>query len=110
VVLVHDWPCAHWDFLVEAGPVLRAWRLPELPAVGARVRAEPNADHRLLYLDYEGPVSGNRGTVTRYDAGTCDWLEDGPERVRVELRGARFVGIAELVRGESGWTFALSGG
>jgi hypothetical protein len=107
VVLAHDWPCAHWDFLIEAGPVLRAWRLFELPRAGARVRAEPNADHRLLYLDYEGPVSGNRGTVTRYDAGTCEWLEDGPERVRVELRGARLAGTADLLRGEGGWALAL---
>jgi hypothetical protein len=71
------------------------------------VRAEPNADHRALYLDYEGPVSGDRGTVTRYDAGTCDWLEDGDARVRVELRGAKVVGVAELARDERGWTFAL---
>ena len=40
VVLAHDWPCAHWDFLIEAGPVLRAWRLFELPRAGGRVRAE----------------------------------------------------------------------
>ena len=110
VVLAHDWPCPHWDFLVEAGPVLRAWRLLELPLAGAPVRAESNADHRLRYLDYEGPVSGNRGTVTRTDAGTCDWLEDGDARVRIQLRGARFAGIAELRRDDTGWTFALAGG
>lgn len=109
VLLAHDWPRAHWDFLVEAGPVLRAWRLLELPRAGATVRAEPSADHRLLYLEYEGPVSGDRGTVTRYDAGTCEWLEDGPDRVRVELRGTILKGRAELVRGEIGWTFALTG-
>jgi hypothetical protein len=39
VILAHDWPCAHWDFLVEAGPVLRAWRLLEVPRSGARVCA-----------------------------------------------------------------------
>ena len=26
-------------------------------------------DHRLAYLEYEGPVSGNRGVVRRIDSG-----------------------------------------
>lgn len=89
VVLSHDWPEPHLDLLLEAGPVLRAWRLHGEP--GAAVPAEPNADHRTLYLDYEGPVSGGRGTVTRWDAGTFEWVEGGPGVV-VELRGARLTG------------------
>ena len=74
VVLAHDWPSPHWDFLAESGGVLRAWRLLAEPAAGAEVPAEPNADHRLAYLDYEGPVSGGRGRVARWAAGTCEWL------------------------------------
>lgn len=108
VVLAHDWPRPHWDLLVEAGPVLRAWRLLDPPAAGAG-GAEPSADHRLLYLGYEGPVSGGRGTVARYDAGTCDWIEDGPDRARLDMRGARLSGLIELARGPTGWTFALTG-
>lgn len=30
------------------------------------------ADHRSAYLDYEGPVSDNRGRVRRIAAGACD--------------------------------------
>ena len=63
VILEHDWPTralglSSWN----PGSVLRAWRLLAEPAPGMEVPAEPNADHRLLYLDYEGPVSGGRGT------------------------------------------------
>ncbi len=90
VILAHDWPEPHFDLLLEAGPVLRAWRLGGVPGA-VPIPAEPNADHRLLYLDYEGPVSGERGTVTRWDAGTFEWLEDGP-RVVVGLRGAKLAG------------------
>src|SRR5438874_2539346 len=61
VILEHDWPTRHWDFLLEAGDVLRAWRLLDEPAPGKAVLAEPNFDHRLLYLDFEGALSGNRG-------------------------------------------------
>ena len=63
VILSHDWPTPHWDFLLESGPVLRAWRLLEEPAPNRDVPAEANFDHRLLYLDYEGPLSGDRGSV-----------------------------------------------
>ena len=90
-ILAHDWPAPHLDLLLEAGPVLRAWRLLGEPGA-APVPAEPNADHRPLYLDYEGPVSGGRGAVTRWDAGTFEWVEDGPDRVVVELRGAKLAG------------------
>ena len=92
VILEHDWPAPHWDFLLEAGPVLRAWRLLAEPVAGRDVPAEPNADHRVLYLDYEGPVSGGRGTVRRRDAGTFVWVADAPGRVEVELRGAKLAG------------------
>jgi hypothetical protein len=92
VILAHDWPTPHWDLLLEAGPVLRAWRLLAEPAPGRAVPAEANADHRLHYLDYEGTVTGGRGTVARWDAGTFDWLADRPGRVEVELRGARLTG------------------
>jgi hypothetical protein len=105
VLLAHDWPEPHLDLLLEAGPALRAWRLRGEPGAAA-VPAEPNADHRLLYLDYEGPVSGGRGEVRRWDAGAFEWLEDGADRVVVELRGGRLSGRYALTRTAGGWTFA----
>jgi hypothetical protein len=100
VILEHDWPARHWDLLLEFGPVLRAWRLLSEPDVA--VPAEPNADHRLLYLEYEGPVSGDRGRVSRWDAGTFEWVADEPDRVAVELRGAKLAGVFVIERGRFG--------
>jgi hypothetical protein len=102
VILEHDWPARHWDLLLEAGPVLRAWRLLAEPGAGVAVPAEPNADHRLLYLDYEGPVSGDRGCVSRCDAGTFEWVADEPDRVAVELRGGKLAGVFAIARGQFG--------
>ena len=62
-ILAHDHPAPHWDLFLEAGPVLRSWRLLAPLGREAPVPAEPAADHRLLYLEYEGPVSGERGSV-----------------------------------------------
>lgn len=51
---------------------LIAYRLPvaldQLP-VGATIAAERIADHRQLYLDFEGQISGGRGQVRRLAHG-----------------------------------------
>ncbi|MFN4260292.1 MAG: DNA polymerase ligase N-terminal domain-containing protein [Gemmataceae bacterium] len=92
VILEHDHPFLHWDLMLEAGTVLRTWRLAAAPEVGHTVTAEPSFDHRLLYLDYEGPISGNRGQVRRWDAGTFTWLTDTENQVSVRLDGRRCQG------------------
>lgn len=71
VVLLHDHPVVHWDFLLENGETLRTWRLPRDPCQHDVMDAEEIAPHRRLYLDYEGPVSGGRGVVRRVAAGTA---------------------------------------
>lgn len=98
VVLAHDWPEPHLDLLLERDGVLKAWRLPvgfdpRTPTVAAA-----NADHRLHYLDHEGPVSGDRGTVTRWDAGELVWVDFEPERLAARFAGTRLAGQYELVR------------
>ncbi len=108
VVLAHDWPAIHWDFLAEADGVLRAWRLLAEPVVGVDIPVETNVDHRLLYLDYEGPVSGGRGSVSRWDAGTCDWLISNKDRVELALQGAKLKGHTLLRRVDGAWVFRFT--
>ena len=108
VVLEHDWPVLHWDFMLESGEVLRTWRLAAPPRPGASVAAESLGDHRRAYLDYEGPVSGGRGTVSRWDAGSFAWEEDTAEGITILFRGGRLRGRATLRRDEAGeWVFAV---
>ncbi len=113
VVLEHDHPLLHWDFMLECGAALRTWRLLAVPAPHRSIRAEALGDHRLAYLDYEGPVSGNRGQVRRWDAGTFRWAaeEPGPDaaEVRVVLDGRRLKGTAVMQLAATGeWTFTLT--
>jgi hypothetical protein len=108
VVLEHDHPVLHWDLMLEAGEALRTWRLAAPPQPGVSVAAEVSFDHRLAYLDYEGPVSGNRGCVKRWDSGSFEWL--GRDAVR--LSGTRLCGVLVLEEtGAGGWraTFAAGG-
>ena len=56
-------------------------------------------DHRALYLTYEGPVSGNRGSVRRELSGACEVTLDGPDRAAWTVRfdaGAWSVGARRV--------------
>src|SRR5262245_51965853 len=108
VILEHDHPALHWDLMLERDGVLRTWRLAAPPAVGLAVAAEAAFDHRLLYLDYEGPISGGRGQVKRWDGGTYQTEEEKPECWALCLDGGRLSGRAALLREpEGGWLFRL---
>jgi DNA polymerase ligase (LigD)-like protein len=117
VILEHDWPTRHWDFMLEVGDVLQTWRLATAPAENSEIRAEHIFDHRLMYLDYEGPISGDRGSVTRWDAGSYEMIEEKGrsgskqepvERV-IQLNGKRLHGTLEMTCQEgSNWTLRFS--
>lgn len=100
VILTHDHPFPHWDFMLEQADSLRTWRLRGQPDVPGPIPAEPLSDHRLEYLDYEGPISGNRGTVCRWDAGDYVFVDEPseapPGRIVVRLTGERLRGTAVL--------------
>jgi hypothetical protein len=106
VILAHDHPLLHWDFMLENGATLRTWRLAAEPEANVRIAAEEIQPHRLFYLDYEGPVSGDRGVVTRWDAGIFDGGTQGDEFLLV-IHGQRFQGQARLTRDGDGlnWRF-----
>jgi hypothetical protein len=110
VILEHDHPQLHWDFMLEIGPVLRTWRLAEAPRSSREILATAIHDHRPFYLDYEGALSGNRGRVVRWDAGTYDELTSAEDDLQVRLQGTRLNGIVKLVRSEgSDWRFRFTG-
>lgn len=107
VILEHDHPELHWDFMIEAGEVLQTWRLANAPTPGGVIEAAALSDHRRLYLDYEGAVSGNRGTVRRWDAGLFTEASASTTHHRLfALDGAKLRGSCALqwIEGDS-WRF-----
>ena len=96
VILEHDHPHLHWDLMLETGDVLRSWRLEKPPQDQAIVAATAIGDHRIAYLDYEGPVSNNRGTVKRWDSG--DFVGDrlGHKQVFIQVKGSKLQGRLKL--------------
>jgi hypothetical protein len=107
-------PEAHWDLMWQDGPALATWRSPcPLDRVGATPVAFVRiADHRLAYLDYEGPVSGDRGHVRPHEKGTFRWQRRADDEWIVAVEGARTRGTFRLLQtgpAPSDWTLAQLG-
>ena len=97
----------HFDLMFEtsSGSALATWRCESWPieTTAALVRLP---DHRRAYLDYEGPISGDRGHVTRVTTGFYR-LErgDGGRHWRVTIRDV--MGYTQLTLTQDGddqWT------
>ncbi|MEM9346364.1 MAG: hypothetical protein AAGB26_07090 [Planctomycetota bacterium] len=83
-IVEHTTPAGvHHDWLIE-DPRLPNPHAPDAKLWTARVTPPPQhwpklkrfdftviPPHRRIYLDYQGPVSGNRGDVKRLAKGTC---------------------------------------
>jgi hypothetical protein len=107
VILEHDHPTLHWDLMLEAGPVLWTWRLPRLPQPDDVLVAERIADHRMAYLDYEGPISEGRGSVVRREWGDFEFEIQGPDELQARLNGVTLRCVLHLTRTADGAWHAM---
>jgi hypothetical protein len=115
VVLYHDVPAgqprpSHWDLMFEERDGLRTWALPQQPDAREPMLATALADHRLQYLEYEGPISHGRGSVTRWDEGTYVKKPAPPGSLHVAVIGARLQGeieLAPLADSQRRWRFTF---
>lgn len=90
----------HWDLLLGLPGLsgLATWRINQNPiTLDGPAAAERLADHRVIYLEYEGPISGDRGEVRRVERGigrlethaadhVAAWLKGSGWEARIELR------------------------
>ncbi len=82
-LLRHDLPDGSWhiDWLIERSreeAQLLTFRLEANPLTVAAwpIKGERIPDHRRLYLDYEGPISGGRGNVRCVARGFVEPMGD----------------------------------
>jgi hypothetical protein len=86
--------------MLEENGVLRTWVVDDIEALraGKPMPVDEIQSHRLEYLEIEGPLSGNRGSVMRIDRGTLDQLEITDVHVAARLSGDMLQGKLELTR------------
>ena len=85
----------HYDLMLEHEDVLKTWRLPKSPEQTPQT-AEHIGDHRKMYLDYEGEISGNRGFVKIWDKGEYSARVWSNNSIEIELMGHKLLGNFQL--------------
>ena len=89
---------SHFDLLLEQNERLITFELQQLPIPGEKIVVRPLPDHRLVYLEYEGPISGDRGHVTQWTSGHYTTIADTDERWILELQSHRLSARLVLIR------------
>lgn len=94
-VLLHTLPSgeSHFDWLIDQPAAeyehrLLSWRCAQNPAGGLDFRGELLPDHRAVYLDFEGSISGNRGYVQRIASGFVQSIMQGPNTLDLTIQWA----------------------
>ena len=101
VVLLHSWKGGdHYDLMIDDGGRLATFKSIHPPESAGNDGLECTriGEHRRIYLDYEGPVSEDRGFVRRHDAGTCILEARSESQWRVTFQGRRLRGSFRLDR------------
>ena len=103
----------HWDLMLEKDGTLRTWKISQEPAADQQLSATLLPDHRLVYLQYEGPISGDRGHVNQWDYGTFQGIVPTESKpFSVQLTGKIFHGTLSLqppAANEEDWQIQFPG-
>lgn len=118
VLLRHDLPdgSSHYDWMIQRSgspddPLVTFRVATRIDEGAAAFRAERLADHRAAYLDYEGEVSGGRGSVTRVAEGEMEIVADEAARFAAAGRIGAARGVFEgRVAPDGSWAFAFDRG
>lgn len=114
VLLKHTLPdgSSHLDWMLDIGGTegarLVTYRLERRPddVAVTTLDALRLEDHRRVYLDYEGEISGGRGEVERVCSGTVRVLHRSEHEIKIELIEHARVWFGMCVApDEARWTF-----
>jgi hypothetical protein len=97
--------------MLETPEALATWALAKPPDASAAIAAESLPDHRMAYLEYEGPISDGRGSVTRWDRGTYQLQQNDLDELAGVVAGEILIGEITLRRSPDApkqWTFSYT--
>lgn len=105
VILYHEMPpdqsrASHYDLMLESGKLLRTWAVADAPNSAGQLSAELLNDHRQEFLDFEGEITGGRGTVKRWDEGEYQTKQESANSMAFTMNGSMLKGELKLRRDE----------
>lgn len=88
----------HWDLMLEKGQILATYKVPVEPAdwLDRPIDCIRLADHRPIYLDYQGTISGDRGCVQIAAQGCYHTIDMAENFWYVSLSGDTICGTLKL--------------
>ena len=102
VVHRHHATRLHWDVRLEMRGILVSWAVPNGPPLeaGKRRLAVHTEDHPIEYLTFHGviPDGYGAGTMTIWDSGTYEALEEKDDEYKLRFAGERLRGEWVLVK------------
>lgn len=90
---IHD-TSLHWDWMFEPdtdAEGLWTWATAPVQSETGTVKSVRLADHRMIYLTYEGSLSEDRGTVSQLACGRYQWIEKTERYHRMKLFYDQFI-------------------
>jgi hypothetical protein len=97
--------------MLEIQQGLATWSLAQGPDAAPSIPARGLPDHRLAYLEYEGPISDGRGSVTRWDRGNYQLQQHDRDELVALVAGEKLVGQVTLKRSADSadeWAFSFT--
>ena len=103
VIQKHDASHLHFDLRLEMDGVLKSWAVPKEPptAQGVKRLAVQVEDHPVSYAGFEGTIPKGEygaGTVEIWDKGSYKLIDLKPNKLIVEINGAKLKGAYVLIR------------
>lgn len=93
----------HFDIMFEKDGVLKTYQISNIEDLlnFQSVDAKNIQDHRIIYLDYEGEISNNRGYVKIFDTGEYVIKEMSNGSMKFEVKGKIISGIMSFLLTDS---------
>jgi bifunctional non-homologous end joining protein LigD len=102
VVHRHHATRLHWDVRLEMRGILASWAVPNGPPLeaGKRRLAVHTEDHPIEYLTFHGviPDGYGAGSMTIWDTGTYEMIEEKPNELKIRMKGTRLDGEWVIVQ------------
>ncbi len=102
VVHRHHATRLHWDVRLEMRGILASWAVPNGPPLeaGKRRLAVHTEDHPIEYLTFHGviPDGYGAGSMTIWDTGTYELIEEKPNELKLRMKGTRLDGEWVIVQ------------